>query len=216
MTDFISFQENVTQDILKLPSKEGLINHDEKKNIYETLHTLSEAGQLDDYLKLIENTTEGDKIKDIIKTYKSIQNTSHLYDMAEDEIAPMLYSRSSLYLSINLVNKKIDALIDTGAETNIISKKIVDELGLNEYVDISQQGNIKGVGTSRSHGMIPYLEIRIDDISCPLCFTVLDTSINIDMIIGLPFMQFYNINLNFEKRVINIMGKDIKMFIKDH
>ncbi len=176
---------------------------DESNDLYETLKLLEKEGQLDNYLNLMGNnttTTVSKKLKDATDTYKNLRDIEHLHELAE-EIAPMVYSRCSLYLEVTIGEKKVHALVDTGAETNIISKELVDKLGLHEFIDRTQQGQVKGVGTLNSSGVIPYLEIKIDNVSCPLCFTVLDSIAQKDMIIGLPFMLFYQVKLDFEKRL---------------
>jgi hypothetical protein len=186
---------------------------------YETLVELESSGQLDQYLKLMETNTlqkqAEQKTKELLDIYKSVQETNHLRELAEEEIGPMFYSRSSLYLELKVADKPISALLDTGAETNIISASTVKRLGLDKLIDKSYGGIVKGVGTSKSLGCISYLELKINDIVAPACFTVIDSGIK-DMILGLPFMQFYNLNLNFADRTVNLGGKKVPMIIKDH
>ena len=74
-----------------------------------------------------------------------------------------------------------------------------------------------GVGKNLTSGKIMYLDIEIGGDIFPLCFTVMDMAIKKNHpIIGLPFMMFYKIKLDFDLRKMWIMGKEYEFIIMEH
>lgn len=138
-----------------------------------------------------------------------------LWNTAEEEILPMLYSSPSINIKIIIENREYIALIDTGATCNVLSKKIVKDCGLNDYLDTRYKGVARGIGTSKIEGVIPYLNIKIEDYECPCKFSVLDSE-NVDIILGQSFMMYYKVKMDFENRTLQISDTKIPMIIIDH
>lgn len=161
--------------------------------------------------------TNDDKIMEELEKFYRIKDkrkeTAYLWKLADENIAPMLYSRCSIYIDMFINDIKVRCLLDTGAESNVISKKLVDELDISYAMDDTRGGNIEGVGGQQTkHGTIPYFELKThNNVICPVNLTVIDY--NEQIILGLPFMMFYHIKLDFENRKASIMGDDLDMII---
>ena len=143
----------------------------------------------------------------------------HLWGLAEENIFPLLYSRCKADVVIKISGKDMHCLIDTGAQMNCLTIDIVKKYGLESFMDPRYKGKAVGVGSSNILGMIPYIEIKFGKITCAVNFTVLDNKGSSDAlscaILGLPFIMFYKIKLDFEKSKLTIMGHDINMQIKE-
>lgn len=152
-----------------------------------------------------------DILKDATKNFKSNSNplVDHLYEKMEDEILAMYISKFSVLLPIKIGNKIINCLIDTGAQANIISEKLVKELQLEEYVDKNVKGTLVGTGKAEISGFIPYMNIQIENMECSICATVSNLATKTGMILGISFLSCYGACLDFKSRKILINGKSV-------
>lgn len=198
--------------------------------------TPSNPQDVDDYSQYITDDMSADEIAKVFTELEKLKNTQtnsngsqnnnhppkhvrtnnvdHLWDLAEQNIYPMVVSHCSLYIRMSINGTPINCLLDTGAEQNVISLATIDKFNLRSLVDNKFKGKVIGVGESTKLGILPYLELEMENgVHCPVNFTVLDNMASKDIILGLPFMMFYNVVLNFEKRTASIMGQDFNLII---
>ena len=147
------------------------------------------------------------------------QNHGHmrkLWSKAENEIMPLLISKLSIMIDITINNKKYRALIDTGAETCIMSKKIVEECGLLDHVDQKMKTHISGIEgvAKQTFGYIPYLNISIGNFEAPCPFTIMNED-HIDVILSQAFLTYYKAILDFDKKTLKIDGNQVDMYVYD-
>jgi hypothetical protein len=143
------------------------------------------------------------------------ERTYHLWEMADENILGMITSRTSIFLDVTIGREKVRCLLDTGAQNNIITMDIIKKCGLESFVDRSYRTKVIGVGESNIIGCIPYITINIDGVECPCYFQVMDKIASKDILLGLPFMMFYQVVLDFKKQKMIISGKEVKMIIKE-
>lgn len=153
---------------------------------------------------------------DVNDKINSINHIGELWSKAEQEIMPLLVSKLSIMVEVTIKNKKYRALIDTGAEANIMSKKIIEDCELWTEVDKNYRANVSGVegGTKMTIGYIPYLNISVGQFEVPCPFIVMDHD-SIDMILSQAFLTYYRATLDFENNVLKINGNHINMYICD-
>lgn len=113
-----------------------------------------------------------------------------------------------IYRGFELYNEKnkiiVVAFVDSGSDNTILSKRAAKKLKIRpmekEELEVANRGTIMtDVGTVR----IVSEEDKIDDVIRVNITDVpfeMDSDENIDMIIGLDFMQKHNIRLSFRKR----------------
>ncbi len=191
----------------------------------------------DDELKLIERAIKIDKLTiqdinyycqdvDIAKIFRKQltcilcenQNLKDLWNKLHDDtnVCAIFHSKTSMYINIELCNKKIPCLLDTGAQINIISSNLVNELKIDDCVDKSMITKISGVGSNVSSGIIPHIFISFNTrdnnkFEIPVCFHVMDRSINsTEMIIGLSTMSAYAMVLDFQNHCLKISDKCVE------
>ena len=140
-----------------------------------------------------------------------------LWMKAEESIMPMSISHPALFIKGKIYEKEIDFLLDTGAQNCVIDYDLVKSLGLEDYIDKSQRGIVIGVGQNITHGIIPYLELEIEGSLYPVTFTVMSfpEKLQSKPLIGLNFLMFYNVKMDFEKRKLHIMGQEKNLIIKE-
>ena len=125
---------------------------------------------------------------DNISSKNISQNNSNnkikeLWKNAESEILPMLFSCPSIRIKVKINDKEYQALLDTGAEINILNKNVVDECKLNDIVDTNYKAIAQGVGEAKILGCIPYLNISFENYECPCNFSIME-QLQVDMILG--------------------------------
>ena len=145
------------------------------------------------------------------------EKKEHLWLVADNRhITIQIHSLFSILCDIVIHEKHYDGLLDTGAQCNIISKNIIDELKIEHFVDKTfcpkitcENGKI-----TKAYGIIPFLNIILDGNSTPTCFVVVDHYLS-SIIIGLPFMFFYNMKLDFHSNKIYLNEKEINFKFND-
>lgn len=155
--------------------------------------------------------------KTIQKKDENNNNIKKLWLDAQREYMPLLISRLSIKINVVINGKNYDALIDTGAEVNIMSKKIVDDCGLHDKIDQSYKCQIVGVaGMSKtSCGFIPYLNISLGgQFETPCPFMVMEEE-HVDIILCQAFLSYYKAVLDFNNNTLIMDGQKIGMRICD-
>lgn len=201
-TNFTQEDYNHMQKLFEM----GKINN----NILDKLKSL-------EIIENIKNDLDCSKISHVQK-----EKTAHLWDlhMNNSQVEMMSKYSVSMHITLNIYGKDIECLLDTGSMLNIISKKIVDELKLQSFVDESIQKNITGVGKNKSLGFIPYISTNMKDVhghmfEIPFGFDVMDSKTLDKIILGLPFMMIYQVQLDFKNRCLYIGDRKVNFIIKD-
>ena len=112
-------------------------------------------------------------------------------------------------IEINLLGTKIKAIINSGADTNIISEELVEKMGL----DITEKSNVKLTGFNRteekSKGKIKE-NIEINGAEFPIKLEVVDTGRREKILLGVNWLKGNNVNLNFGNNSMTLTGKNGK------
>jgi len=128
----------------------------------------------------------------------------------------MLYSHCSLYLDVKIGDQIVECLIDTGAQSNVMSEDMVKRLQLESFVDRNFKATVVGVGQSTINGIIPYIELTFDNnVTCPICIHIIE-SVNMHCILGFPFMLFYQLIFDYKKCEVTIMNQKYKLRIVEN
>ena len=168
----------------------------------------------------MDNMQMNNMLQNLIELYneeqKKQETTNHLWDLAEQNILPMIFSRCTVNIDLKLNNHKLRCFLDTGSHINVISEKLIKQLNLESFVDRTYKGEVSGVGKSQINGCIPYIELEFNNhIMLPSNFHVMNDIGSHDILLGLPFMTFYQVNLDFQKRKAKISGMDFNLIIEE-
>jgi hypothetical protein len=157
-------------------------------------------------------------IENIALSYKpKVDRKEHLWMLAEQNICPMIYSKCTVHIDLKINGMSVRCFLDTGAQTNVISENAIRKFDLETFIDRTAKGTVLGVGTSNINGIIPYVELQFNDfINLPVNFYVMEKMLEHDILLGLPFMTFYQVKLYFELRQASIAGNKFDLIIKEH
>ena len=133
-----------------------------------------------------------------------------MYDNAMLNMPEMFIQTGMIILNGYIGNKpeSLKILLDTGASTSIIFTKTVRRLKLLDMVDDRIRTKIRGIGEEKIKGRIWYIDMKLNDINCPISLLVSNNeNIRYDMILGINFMQSYGVIIDFNNRKIRLNNK---------
>lgn len=149
---------------------------------------------------------------------ESLSKLDELYQKAYDEdIAHLMVGSYSIYVDFECKGKRIKCLFDTGAQSNIMSTKLVSELNIEDHVDTTTKTEFRGVGGNpeTTNGFIPYLQLEFGNYTFPTCFEVIKANMPYDCIIGILFMRTYGVCIDFDKNCMRIGNNNIPFRLAD-
>jgi len=151
------------------------------------------------------------KIEEIIKQ----QNINENLKYAEEYLPETLFSVHMLFIHLEINKKKIIALVDTGAQSTIMSKELVEKCDLMNLVDTRYSGIAQGVGTSKIIGTIHAAQLKIKDKFLMCKITVIENP-TIGFIFGLDNMRTYRCNIDLGQNALIFPDSGIKTeFLSD-
>ena len=83
--------------------------------------------------------------------------------MAHEYLPESFGHITMLFLNFEVNKMKMTGLVDTGAQTTIISEDLAKKCGLYNLCDTRYAGIAKGVGTSKILGVIHCTNLKIGD-----------------------------------------------------
>jgi len=151
------------------------------------------------------------KIEEIIKQKNINENLKY----AEEYLPETLFAVHMLFIHLEINKKKIIALVDTGAQSTIMSKELVEKCDLMNLVDTRYSGIAQGVGTSKIIGTIHAAQLKIGDKFLMCKITVIENP-TIGFIFGLDNMRTYRCSIDLGKNALIFPDANIKaQFLSD-
>ena len=138
----------------------------------------------------IHNLLNIDKLVNDMEMSK-IENKKFISELWDhrDEILPMTCSQYRINVMLMINNVPTKCLLDTGAQTNIITFDEVKRCNIMQFVDNKSSMPMKGIGgIQQTYGYIPYIEATINNIPIGMDFEVVNKSIGFNVILGLPIL----------------------------
>lgn len=108
-----------------------------------------------------------------------------------------------------ILDNPVKIVIDTGANYSIIFSNTINRLELNNLINYDYVNEFSGIGKSESKGRIDYM-IQLNNIYYNILLNVCNEQIDdIDIIIGIDFLYYYNVIINFKINKIIIDDNEI-------
>lgn len=99
----------------------------------------------------------------------------------------------------------VEMMVDTGAQSSVISKSLAQRLNLMSMIDTSRQGVAVGVGSARILGQLHRIPVRIGLTEFNIDFTVLGVDEQL-LMLGIDQMKRMKCILDLERRCIVFGG----------
>ncbi|KAG2732334.1 hypothetical protein G9P44_004751 [Scheffersomyces stipitis] len=166
------------------------------------------GGNQEELRRLYENPDDPAnqaRILDIIRQEQIQENMELAYNITPESFTTV----DMLYINIVINGEKVQAFVDSGAQTTIISPRLAEKVGIDRLIDRRYRGIAQGVGQQTIEGKIHSVPITIGDskIEIPCSFTVLDTSV--DLLFGLDMLKRHKCVIDLDKNVL-VVGKSIE------
>jgi DNA damage-inducible protein 1 len=99
-----------------------------------------------------------------------------------------------LYIKASINKIPINAFVDTGAQSTIMSVSLAERCGLMRLVDKRQAGKAVGVGSCKILGKVHAAEIEIEGKYLTCSFTVIENN-SVEFLLGLDLLRRFNVLL---------------------
>ena len=117
---------------------------------------------------------------------------------AEEYMPETLFPVHMLFINLEINKKKVVALVDTGAQSTIMSQVLCEKCDLFNLCDTRFSGIAKGVGTGRIVGTVHAAQMKIQNKVLMAKITVLENS-SIGFIFGLDNMRAHRCTIDLKQ-----------------
>lgn len=152
-----------------------------------------------------------ERILELIRQEQVNENMQLAYDISPESFAQV----TMLFINIKVNGHKVQAFVDSGAQTTIISPRLAEKVGIDRLLDRRFQGQAVGVGSQKMEGKIHSVPISIgdSDFEIPCSFYVVDT--NVDLLFGLDMLRRHRCVIDLQKDSLIVAGQIETKFLPE-
>ena len=151
-----------------------------------------------EYIKLMNSDQNDPEVQRKIQQIINQKNIDENLRQAEEYMPETLFPVHMLYINLEINKKKVVALVDTGAQSTVMSQHLCKKCNLFNLCDTRFSGIAKGVGVSRIIGTVHAAEIKIDGKFLMGKITVVENK-SIGFIFGLDNMRAHRCLIDLSK-----------------
>lgn len=136
------------------------------------------------------------------------ENIDKNYEFAHEFMPEVFASVYMLYIPCKVNKIPLQAFVDSGAQSTIMSKKCAERVGIMRLIDKRFQGEARGVGVGKIIGRIHAANLEIGGKFFMCSFTILETS-DIDMLFGLDMLKRHQCSVNLHLNALTLNAGEI-------
>ncbi|KAG1454347.1 hypothetical protein G6F55_007658 [Rhizopus delemar] len=156
-----------------------------------------------------------------VEAQKRIEDAIRQENIAANLEAAMEYNPESfarvtrLYINVEINNKKLVALVDSGAQSTVISPETAEACGLMRLLDTRFSGVAKGVGTAKILGRIHSAQMRLSKSLFLTCSFIVVEGKGSELLFGLDMLKKHRACIDLRKNALTFDDCDIP-FLAEH
>jgi DNA damage-inducible protein 1 len=127
-----------------------------------------------EFTRLLSQNPNDPQAKEYFSKKERQKNVNLQYHQAMQEYPESMGRVLMLYVEAKINNTTLQAFVDSGAQTTIMSKKCAQKCGIFDLVDTRFAGIAVGVGTGTILGRIHMAQLQIGHVYFPCSVTVMD------------------------------------------
>jgi DNA damage-inducible protein 1 len=142
-------------------------------------------------------------IEDRIRNEQVEQNRQLAMEHSPESFTRVLM----LYVPVEVGGTNIQAFVDSGAQTTIMSKSCAEKCGVMRLLDTRFAGQAVGVGTAKILGKVHLAQIKFGETYLQCSFTVLDEKLgdkNMEFLLGLDMLKRYQCSIDLKENVLRL------------
>lgn len=157
----------------------------------------------EEYTRLVNSNSNDEESQKKIEKYIHQQQVQQNKQYAIEHFPESFFSvHHMLYIPLEINKYKVIALVDTGAQSTIMSVDIAHKSGLYNLIDTDYKGKAVGVGESNIIGVIHCAQIKIGNNFIMAKITVIE-NISVGFIFGLDNMRSHRCSIElFNNRLL--------------
>ena len=176
-------------------------NRQKVENIVRNQVEEAEKKQKDEemeYIRLMNADPNDPEVQQKIAKIIQKKNIDENLRQAEEYMPETLFPVHMLFINLEINKKKVVALVDTGAQSTIMSQALCEKCDLFNLCDTRFSGIAKGVGTGKIVGTVHAAQMKIQNKVLMAKITVLENS-SIGFIFGLDNMRAHRCTIDLKE-----------------
>ena len=176
-------------------------NRQKVENIVRNQVAEAEKKQKDEemeYIRLMNSDPNDPQVQQKIAKIIQKKNIDENLRQAEEYMPETLFPVHMLFINLEINKKKVVALVDTGAQSTIMSQVLCEKCDLFNLCDTRFSGIAKGVGTGKIIGTVHAAQMKIQNKVLMAKITVLENS-SIGFIFGLDNMRAHRCTIDLKE-----------------
>jgi Predicted aspartyl protease len=135
------------------------------------------------------------------------ENVENQYQQMMEDFPESMGRVLMLYIDAQVNGHAVQAFVDSGAQTTIMSSACAERCGLLHLLDTRFSGVAVGVGTGKILGRVHIAEMKVKGLApiFPCTITIMDESLgnkNMDFLLGLDMLKRHRCNINLDRNVL--------------
>ena len=151
-----------------------------------------------EYIRLMNSDQNDPEVQQKIAKIIQQKNIDENLRQAEEYMPETLFPVHMLFINLEINKQKVVALVDTGAQSTVMSQDLCKKCDLFNLCDTRFSGIAKGVGTSRIIGTVHAAQMKVQGKVLMAKITVIENS-SIGFIFGLDNMRAHRCTIDLKQ-----------------